>query len=140
MLADLDLLLTMVFYVADNLLPASRANARRSLTDSEVVTLLVAQAIMGITSDRRFVRIARQRLVHLFPGLIGQSGLHKRRVRLADALEQVMVALAQECPGFWDELVLLDSTPVECARSRETVKRAGASRLDDPIANAAGYG
>jgi len=140
MLADLDLLLTMVFYVADNLLPASRANARRSLTDSEVVTLLVAQAIMGITSDRRFVRIARQRLVHLFPGLIGQSGLHKRRVRLADALEQVMVALAQECPGFWDELVLLDSTPVECARSRETVKRAGASHLDDPIANAAGYG
>ena len=140
MLADLDLLLTMVFYVADNLLPASRANARRSLTDSEVVTLLVAQAIMGITSDRRFVRIARQRLVHLFPGLIGQSGLHKRRVRLANALEQVMVALAQECPGFWDELVLLDSTPVECARSRETVKRAGASRLDDPIANAAGYG
>jgi Transposase DDE domain len=36
--------------------------------------------------------------------------------------------------------VLLDSTPVECARSRETVKRAGASTLDDPIANAACYG
>jgi Transposase DDE domain len=140
MLADLDLLLTMVFYVADNLLPAGRANARRSLTDSEVVTLLVAQAIMGVTSDRRFVRVARKHLVHLFPGLIGQSGLHKRRARLADALEQVMVALAQECPGFWDELVLLDSTPVECARSRETVKRAGANQLDDAIANAAGYG
>jgi hypothetical protein len=140
MLADLDLLLTMVFYTADNLLPAGKANARRSLSDSEVVTLLVAQAIMGITSDRRFVRVARQRLVHLFPGLIGQSGLHKRRVRLADALEHVVRALVQECPGYWDELVLLDSTPVECARSRETVKRAGASTLDDPIANAASYG
>ena len=140
MLADLDLLLTMVFYTADNLLPAGRANARRSLSDSEVVTLLVAQAIMGITSDRRFVKIARKHLVHLFPGLVGQSGLHKRRARLADALEQVMAALAQECPGYWDQLVLLDSTPVECARSRETVKRAGASALDDPIANAAAYG
>jgi transposase len=140
MLADLDLLLTMVFYTADNLLPAGKANARRSLSDSEVVTLLVAQAIMGITSDRRFVKIARKHLVHLFPGLVGQSGLHKRRARLADALEQVMAALAQECPGYWDQLVLLDSTPVECARSRETVKRAGAGRLDDPIANAAGYG
>jgi transposase len=140
MLADLDLLLTMVFYTADNLLPAGRANARRCLSDSEVVTLLVAQAIMGITSDRRFVKIARKQLVHLFPGLVGQSGLHKRRARLADALEQVMAALAQECPGYWDELVLLDSTPVECARSRETVKRAGASALDDPIANAAAYG
>ena len=41
---------------------------------------------------------------------------------------------------FRDELVLLDCTPVECARSRETVKRAGAGTLDDPIANAAGYG
>ncbi len=140
MLADLDLLLTMVFYVADNLLPAGTANARRCLTDSAVVTLLVAQAIMGITSDRRFVKVARKQLVHLFPGLIGQSGLHKRRARLADTLEHVMTAVARECPGFWDELVLLDSTPVECARSRETVKRAGTSRLADPIANAAGYG
>jgi hypothetical protein len=140
MLADLDLLLTMVFYTADNLLPAGPANARRRLTDSEVVTLLVAQAIMGIPSDRRFLKVARTRLVHLFPGLIGQSGLHKRRARLGPALEQVMAALARECPGFWDELVLLDSTPVECARSRETVKRAGVSGLDDPIANAAGYG
>jgi hypothetical protein len=140
MLADLDLLLTMVFYTADNLLPAARANARRALTDSEVVTLLVAQAIMGIPSDRRFIKVARRQLVHLFPGLVGQSGLHKRRAALADALEQVMAALARECPGFWDELVLLDSTPVECARSRETVKRAGAGRLDDAIANAAGYG
>jgi hypothetical protein len=140
MLADLDLLLTMVFYTADNVLPAAKANARRALSDSEVVTLLVAQAIMGIPSDRRFVKVARKQLVHLFPGLVGQSGLHKRRASLADALEQVMAALARECPGFWDDVVLLDSTPVECARSRETVKRAGASRLDDPIANAAGYG
>jgi DDE family transposase len=140
MLADLDLLLTMVFYTADNLLPAGKANARRRLSDSEVVTLLVAQSIMGITSDRRFVKVARKQLVHLFPGLVGQSGLHKRRAALADALECVMAALARECPGFWDELVLLDSTPIECARSRETVKRAGASALDDPIANAAAYG
>jgi transposase len=140
MLADLDLLLTMVFYTADNLLPAARVNARRALTDAEVVTLLVAQSIMGITSDRRFVKVARKQLVRLFPGLVGQSGLHKRRAGLADALEVVMATLARECPGFWDELVLLDSTPVECARSRETVKRAGASTLDDAIANAAGYG
>ena len=140
MLADLDLLLTMVFYTADNLLPARKTNARRKLTDAEVVTLLVAQAIMGVTSDRRFVRVARKQLVHLFPGLVGQSGFHKRRAGLADELEQVMAALAVECPGYWDELVVLDSTPVECARSRETVKRGGASALDDAIANAAGYG
>src|SRR3954464_296793 len=100
MLADLDLLLTMVFYTADNLLPAGRANARRCLTDSEIVTLLVAQAIIGITSDRRFVKVARKQLVHRFPGLVGQSALHKRRAQLGDALKQVTAALARECPGF----------------------------------------
>ena len=60
MLADLDLLLTAVFCTADDLLPEGKKNARRRLTDAEVVTLCVAQAIMGIRSDARFARIAPQ--------------------------------------------------------------------------------
>src|SRR5215218_2332327 len=140
MLADLDLLLTTVFCTADDLLPERAKNARRRLTDAEVVTLLVAQALMDVPSDRRFAKRARKQLGHLFPGLIGQSGFHKRRAGLADQIEQVMGALARECPGFWDDVVLIDSTPVETARSRETVKRAGDSSLDDAIANAAAYG
>ena len=140
MLADLDLLLTTVFCTADDLLPERAKNARRRLTDAEVVTLLVAQVLLDIPSDRRFAKRARKQLCHLFPGLIGQSGFHKRRAGLADQIEQVMGALARECPGFWDDVVLIDSTPVETARSRETVKRAGDSSLDDAIANAAAYG
>jgi hypothetical protein len=31
---------------------------------------------------------------------------------------------AQQCPGYWDTVVLLDSTPVECGRSVETAKRS----------------
>jgi hypothetical protein len=140
MLADLDLLLTTVFCTADDLLPKRARNARRRLTDAEVVTLLVAQSLMDVPSDRRFAKRARKQLAHLFPGLIGQSGFHKRRAALADAIEQVMSAMARECPGYWDDLVVIDSTPVETARSRETVKRAGDSTLDDAIANAAAYG
>ncbi len=140
MLADLDLLLTTVFCAADDLLPERAKNARRRLTDAEVVTLLVAQSVMDVPSDRRFAKRARKQLSHLFPGLIGQSGFHKRRAGLADAIERVMGALARECPGYWDNVVLIDSTPVETARSRETVKRAGDSALDDAIANAAAYG
>jgi hypothetical protein len=44
MLADLDLLLTVVFCTADDLLPESTRNAGRSLSDAEVATLCVAQA------------------------------------------------------------------------------------------------
>jgi hypothetical protein len=54
MLADLDLLLTAVFCAADDLLPKRARNARRRITDAEVVTLRVAQAVLGISSDRQF--------------------------------------------------------------------------------------
>ena len=60
MLADLDLLLTAVFCTADDLLPERRRTPQRSVTDAEVVTLCVAQAIMGIPSDRRFLKVAAQ--------------------------------------------------------------------------------
>jgi hypothetical protein len=140
MLADLDLLLTAVFCTADDLLPEGKKNARRRLTDAEVVSLCVAQSIMGIGSDERFVKIAAKRLRHLFPGLTKRSGFHKRRAGLADAIESLIATFASQNPGYYDDLLLADSTPVECARSRETVKRGGSSCLGDAIANAADYG
>jgi hypothetical protein len=140
MLADLDLLLTAVFCTADDLLPERKKNARRRLTDAEVVTLCVAQSIMGVGSDERFVRIAARRLGHLFPDLTRRSGFHKRRDRLADVIESLIGTFAARSPGYHDDLLLADSTPVECARSRETVKRSGSSCLGDAIGNAADYG
>ena len=44
-----------------------------------------------------------------------------------------MGMFASQSPGFYDDLLLIDSTPVECARSRETVKRSA-------LADAADYG
>jgi hypothetical protein len=140
MLADLDLLLTAVFCTADDLLPESKKNARRRLTDAEVVTLCVAQSIMGISSDARFVKVAAKRLGHLFPGLTKRSGFHKRRARLAETIEAMIATFASQSPGYHDDLLLADSTPVECARSRETVKRAGQSSLGGALADAADYG
>jgi hypothetical protein len=140
MLADLDLLLTAVFCTADDLLPERRKNARRRLTDAEVVTLCVAQSVMGVTSDERFVRIAHRRLLHLFPGLTRRSGFHRRRGRLTETIEWLIGVFAAGSPGFHDDLLLADSTPVECARSRETVKRGGSSCLADALSDAADYG
>jgi hypothetical protein len=131
--ADLDLLLTTVFCTADDLLPERAENARRRVTDAEVVTLCVAQAIMGIPSDRRFLAVAAKRLGHLFPRLPQQPGYFKRRRRLAETLEWLMAMFASQSPGSEDDLLLIDSTPVECARSRETVKRSA-------LADAADYG
>jgi hypothetical protein len=131
--ADLDLLLTTVFVTADDLLPERQNNAARRVTDAEVVTLCVAQAIMGIRSDRRFLAVAAKRLGHLFPRLPQQPGYFKRRRRLAATLEWLIGIFASQSPGSEDDLLLIDSTPVECARSRETVKRSA-------LADAADYG
>lgn len=129
--ADLDTLCTVVYCTADDLLPERPGNARRRTTDAEVVTLCVAQAITGIPSDRRFLAHARKNLRHLFPALPNQPGYHKRRRRLADTLEWLLGVFAEESPGFFDDLLLIDSTPVECARSRETVERSDLAAVAD---------
>ena len=131
--ADLDLLLISVYCTADDLLPERPGNARRRLSDAEIVTLCVAQTLMGIPSDRRFLRAARRQLGHLFPHLPGQDALHKRRARLAETIEWLIGVFAAQSPGSSDDLLLLDSTPVECGRSLETARR---SRL----AEVCGYG
>src|SRR3954463_13724950 len=79
--ADLDLLCISVYCTVDDLLPRRAGNARRRLSDAEIVTLCVAQVLMGIPSDRRFLRAARRQLGHLFPYLPSQDALHKRRAR-----------------------------------------------------------
>ena len=131
--ADLDTLCMVVYCTVDDFLPPARRNARREITDAEIITLTVAQAVMGIPSDRRFLAAARTRLGHLFPYLPTQSGYHKRRQGLRETLDGLAGWFARQCPGYTDDVILLDSTPVECARSLETVRR---SRLGD----CAGYG
>jgi hypothetical protein len=133
MRADLDTLCTAVYCTADDLLPEKPGNARRRVTDAEVATLCVAQAIMGIPSDRRFLAVARKRLHDLFPQLPQQPGYHKRRARLAETIEWLIGVFAAQSPGYHDDLLLIDSTPIECARSVETTRRSA-------LGDAADYG
>ena len=138
--ADLDLLLTVVYCIADDFLPRRSENARRQISDAEIVALCVAQAIMGVPSDPRFLAVADKRLRHLFPTIPRRDAFHKRRLRLSDQIEALIAHFARQSPGFFDDLLLVDSTPVECARSRETVKRGGASSLAEALTDAADYG
>jgi hypothetical protein len=133
MYADLDLLCISVYCTADELLSTRLGNHRRKLSDAEIVTLCVAQVLMGKPSDRRFLKAARRQLGHRFPLLPSQDALHKRRARLTDAIERLVWVIAQQCPGAHDDLLLLDSTPVECGRSLETTRRS-------QLADYCGYG
>jgi hypothetical protein len=121
----LDALLTALYVVIDDFLPARRGPGRRpTLPDAEVICLAVAQVLLDCPSERRFLRMARRRLGHLFPVLLGQSGYNKRVRALAGQIAMVLSYLARSSPSWCDNLRLLDSTPVPCASSRETVKRS----------------
>src|SRR3954468_17962776 len=131
--ADLDLLLIAVFCTADDLLPRRAENARRMVTDAEVVTLAVAQHLLGIRSDEQFAAVAPIRLGHLFPRLPKRPGFVKRRQRLADTIEALIAEFAQHTAGGHDDLLVGVSARVECGRSVEPPRRS-------QLADAADYG
>ncbi|MCA1678488.1 MAG: IS982 family transposase [Actinobacteria bacterium] len=125
MTADLDTLLTALYVLADDLLPRRpRARRRPQITDAELICLAVAQILLDIPSERRFVRFAMCRLGHLFPYLPKQPGYNKRMRSLAPQIVRLLNVIAFSSPSFGDNVRLLDSTPVPVGASREAVKRS----------------
>ena len=132
--ADLDTLVIALYVMVDDLLgPRMGPGRRPKLTDAELVGLAAAQVLLGVGSERRWLRFAGQRLGHLFPYLPTPSA-DDRRLRRAGPLVALAIGdLAAHTPSFHDQLRLVDSTPVPCAASRERVKRSA-------LAGHAGYG
>jgi hypothetical protein len=132
--ADLDTLVTALYVTIDDLFGPRQGPGRKpKLSDAELVCLAVAQVLLGVDSERRWLRCARTRLGHLFPYLPTPSAYNRRLRRAAALVALALQDLAARAPSWWDELRLVDSTPVPCASSRETVKRSA-------LAGVAGYG
>ena len=100
------------------------AGRRPRITDAELITLAVAQILLQCHSERRFLRLARKQLGHLFAYIPLQPGYSKRLRALAPQICEVISHLARISPSFCDRLRLLDCTPVPCGQSRETAKRS----------------
>ena len=138
---DLDTLATALYVRVDDLLldrpelvpPRPRIGLRPKLSDAELVTLSVLQVLLGFEDEARWVRYAKAHLRHLFPYVPGQSGYNKRLRKAASMLRSVMRILATDIDAWADDTWLIDSTPVECGRSRPTAKRSN-------LAGWAGYG
>jgi hypothetical protein len=112
--ADLDTLLIAVYCAACALFPADRRPQRgrpEKITDNELITLMVAQMLLGRASERGFLPLAGWRLRHLFPHLPAQSTYNERCRGLAPKLVVLWRAIADELPGGNDTIALLDTTP-----------------------------
>ena len=129
---DLDTLATTLYVTVDDLLiqhpewapqrPAVGIAPR--LSDAELVTLAVIGVLLRFDTEARFLRYAHAHLGPWFPYLPARAGYNKRLRRSAGLLQHVIRWLARDSPSWWDDVWLVDSTPVECGRSRQTAQRS----------------
>ena len=130
--ADLDTLATALYVFTDDILkdhpdrlpPRPRVGIAPKISDAELLTVAVIQALPGYPSERRWLRYADAHLREMFPALPGQSGYNKRLRKLGDTMTWLIGRLAAATGVATDDVWLVDSTPVECGRSRETAKRS----------------
>ena len=102
---DLDTLATALYCEIDDLLKESprlapwrpKVGITPKLSGAELVTMAMMQALLGYVSEARWLRHARAHLSASVPLPAQTAGLQQAAA---------------------------DSTPVECGRSRETVKRS----------------
>ena len=103
---------------------AQRETPAKFGSDAELVTLAVVQALLGYTSEARFLRWVHDHLRPWFPYLPTRSAYNKRLRRSTGMMQHIMNHLCRVSPSYQDSLWLVDSTPVECGRSRETTRRS----------------
>ena len=130
--ADLDTLATALYVTADDFLadnPQHRpwrpqVGLTPRLSDAELITLVVLQALLGFTSEARWLRYANAHLRAMFPYLPTQSAYNKRVRESTGMLRAVIAHLSAQTSVMSDDVWVVDSTPVECGRCRETAKRS----------------
>lgn len=132
MTTDLDTLATALYVKIDDELKACPGLAPERpavgiaprLSDAELLTLAVMGALLGYISDRRWLRRAHRDFRSMFPYLPGQSGYGKRLRKACGLFTHVIRMLAADTSLWSDDVWVVDSTPIQCGCSRETVKRS----------------
>lgn len=66
------------------------------IADAELVTLAVMQALLGFTSEHRWLRHVRSDLPGMFPNLPKQPGYNKRLRKLAGVMQAAIAHLGQD--------------------------------------------
>jgi hypothetical protein len=108
---ELDSLATELYVKTDDLLKGSpqltpwrpAAGIAPQLSDTEPVTLAVMQAMLGFTSEARWLRHARAHLRHLFPYL-PQPGYNKRLRKACGLIRRIIRLLGCETALWTDDV------------------------------------
>jgi hypothetical protein len=95
---ELDTLLTALYVLIDDHVVPSRGGRGRQplLSDSELITLAVAQVMLGYHRERRWIRHlhSNPQWRSMFPYLLNQPGYHKRLKNAQPLLCKAILTLA----------------------------------------------
>src|SRR3954454_14729304 len=112
---DLDTLATRLYVTIDDLLiehpewapERPTVGVAPKLTDAELLTLAVLQALLGFTSEARFIRHAHAHLGPWSPYVPDRPGYNKRRRHAGELFQHVTAHLTRACPSFNYDLWLV---------------------------------
>ena len=112
MTASLETLVVAAYIFADGV-AIPRPGPRGKVTDAELIALAVAQAAMGIPSDRQFLGLVGRVLPGWFPHLPSQSQYNRRLRRLAPWIVTVQLQVSELLAS--GELRIADGTLIGVA-------------------------
>ena len=125
MTTDLNTLLTALYVKVDDEIGGTRCIGRPPLlSDSGLVCLAVAQAMLGFRSEARWLRYASKHLSGMFPYLPRRAGCNKRLRAALPLIKRMIGELAMDSDFRTDTMWITDSTPVPYGTSRPAVQRS----------------
>jgi hypothetical protein len=130
MTASLETLVVAAYMFADQTAIPRPGPAGR-ITDAELIALAVAQAAMGVPSDRQFLGLVNKVLPGWFPHLPEQSQYNRRLRRLSPVLAAVQLRISELITT--DDLRIADGTLLGVANYAGCASRS-------QIAGTAAYG
>jgi len=130
MTASLETLVIAAYIFADGV-AIPRPGPSGKTTDAELIALAVAQAAMGIPSDRQFLGLVERALPGWFPRLPHQTQYNRRLRRLTPWLSWVQLQLAELLAE--GRVRLADGTLISCANYPGCASKSA-------FAGEAGYG
>ena len=137
---DLESLLTTIYVLVDDWYQAKgqalltgKPGAKATFSDSEMLTLMVAQDFIPYPGETQYVAFLRANLGELFPHLIDQSQFNRRARGLWHLLERLRREWVVSLTGGEVKQVLLDTKPIPVMGNKR-------SKRHSDFAGSAAYG